>query len=80
MTQNQLVHEILGKRYILVDVPMVSGIEHKVKRVVATYGLLFQGIKRLDRGGIFDRTVVIQTYFCPEENYISFSKDEYINS
>lgn len=70
----QLIYEIAGKRYILVDVPFVDGYKDQVKRIVDMHGLLYQGIKEINRGGIFDRACVIQTYFCPEENFIEFSK------
>ena len=78
MTESQqLIYEIMGKRYILVDVPYVEGMYKEVKRLIKTHGLLYQGIKSISRGGMFTKSVVVQTYLCPEENYLSFSQDNF---
>lgn len=72
----QLIHEIAGKKYVLVDVPFLAGDYDKSEAFVKKHGLLYQGISEVSRGGLFTKTVIIQSYFCPEENFIAFSKDD----
>lgn len=72
----QLIYEIAGKKYVMVDVPFVEGSGGKAEKIIKKHGLLYQGIKKIDRGGWWSSTVVIASCLCPEENFLSFSNDD----
>lgn len=73
---NQIVVEVMGKRYVSVDVPFVEGKNEACKKLAKRHGLLYRAVKEINRGGFFGRTVVVQSFLCPEENYLSFANDE----
>ena len=76
MYETKLVHEIAGKKYLLVEIPTIEGQGKRVEEFIERNGLIFQGVKSIDRGGLFGRAVVVGTYFLPEQNFISYSRDK----
>lgn len=44
--------------------------------MVEKYGLIYQGIKSIDRGGLLSNTVIVVSMFLPEENFIAFSNHD----
>lgn len=76
MSNEQLIYEIAGKRYILIEVPFVEGHVEKMKKFCDKYDMVFQGIKTIDRGGWFSKGVVVNKLLLPEERFEAYSKDK----
>lgn len=70
---DQLIYEINGKKYILIEIPKIIGHVREMNDLVKKYGMVFQGIKSIDRGSWFSPAIVIEKYFLPEENFIAYS-------
>lgn len=76
-TENQkVVHEIAGKKYVLVEIPIIEGKYEAAKAFIKRNGLIHHGVKTIDRGGFFGKAVVVETFFLPEENFEKYSKDD----
>lgn len=76
MNKEDLIYEINGKRYILIEMPIIVGLTKEVKEFCDKYGMVFQGVKDIHRGGLFGKTVIINKLLLPEENFEAYSKDK----
>lgn len=74
---NDLINEIAGKKFVIVEIPFfpIKRITERYVKIINKYGLLYQGIKSVNYGGFWRNTCVIQTFLCPEEKYISFAQE-----
>ena len=76
MTTEQLIYEIAGKRYILIEVPFSDKLLKKRDEMIKKFGLISQGIKEINRGGFFDNPFIIERLFLPEKNFMMWAETE----
>lgn len=70
----QLIYDIAGQRYVLIEVLVVESNKDKMKYLGKKYECVHQGV-RVDRGGFWSNTVIIFKWFVPEKNLIAFNKE-----
>lgn len=73
--QEQLIYEIAGEKYILIELPFTEGQGKRADELVKKYGLVYQGIKEINRGGFWDKAIIIQRFFLPEKNFDKWQKE-----
>lgn len=71
-----LIHEINGIKYLLVEVPIISKTARKIERRCKRYGCITQGVKEVKRGGLFYDTIIVAKILVPEKNVIDFDNDD----
>lgn len=76
---DQLIYELNGIRYLLIQFPMTSKNEKEVKAIVLKHGGIFQGVKEVGKETLFSRGYFIMNVLIPEDTIIEFNKDA-INS
>lgn len=69
MIQEQLIYEIAGEKYILIDIPIIEGHSKKADELIKKYGLVYQGVKEINRGGFWSKAFTVQRFFLPEKNF-----------
>ena len=73
---SKIVHEINGEKYIIIELPFVEGSMKRFNAFVERNQMIFQGIKKIDRGGLFGKAVIVHKFLLPEKNFLQYSKDE----
>lgn len=73
----QLIYEISGKRYVLIELPILASNENQMKAIAEKFEMVYQGIKEINRGGFFGNSVVVERFFLPEENFNEFEKEKF---
>jgi len=72
----QLIYEILGEKYILVEEAIQNSRQQDIlNKKAKLYGCISQGIK-IDRGGWFENSVVIAKILVPERNILKYNNHE----
>lgn len=74
-----LIHEIDGKKYVLIDIRMVEGNQmwciEPYHGIIEKYEMHYQGIKKIHRGGLLSSSYIIYNYLIPEDKYFEFAKE-----
>ena len=71
---NDLIYEIDGVRYVLIDVPITNGMKGEVNAAVQKVGGIYQGIKEIKQAGWFTSGYAITRFFIPENRVKEFSQ------
>ena len=77
MNQEELVYELGGKKYILVEYVTIEGYEKKRDNAVRALGLIFQGVAKIDRGGMLSNGYAVERFFLPEENFMMWANYDF---
>lgn len=72
----QIIYELNGKRYLLVEVFMTSATQDKIKDAFYKYGCIHQGIKEVKKDGILSSGYAIVRVLVPEEYIEAFNREE----
>lgn len=72
----EIIVELNGKRYLLVEDIAMRSNEARLKAKYKKYGCIYQGVKEINRGGFFSNPYVVAKILVPEENVIAFNNDE----
>lgn len=70
----QLIYELNGKKYLLVEVPIISGAKERVNDAIKKHGGIYQGVKKIHQS-FWSASYVITKFLIPEENVIAFSNE-----
>lgn len=72
----QITCELNGIKYLLVELPLTKKPDEKYLQELDKDGIIFQGIKQFDRGGLFTNPFLIIKVLVPENKVpeIKFSK------
>lgn len=70
----QLIYEIAGRRYLLVEVPITEGKGSKMDKMMVKYECIHQGIKEIKRS-FWANGYVISKWLVPEGNLLAFNKE-----
>ena len=71
---NNLINEIDGKRYVLATIPVVEN-DKNYNKMKKNFGVLFQAVKKVDRGGFFDNAFLVVNILIPEQRFVAWSKE-----
>jgi len=72
-----IIVELSGKKYLLIELPVLSSTDREIEERIKKYDGIYQGIKKLHTGGFFSRSYAIIKVLIPEENVIEFNKSCY---
>lgn len=70
----QLIYEIAGRKYLLVEVPIAEGKGSKMDKMMVKYECIHQGIKEIKRS-FWSNGYVISKWLVPESNLMAFNKE-----
>jgi hypothetical protein len=73
----QLIYEINGQKYILVEVLLTTNNQKKIEARAKRHNCIEQGVKEVKQGGIFSPPYAIVRLLVPEKNIIAFNNDDY---
>lgn len=68
--------ELNGIKYLLVEYPITSNNQKKIKEKCKKYECIMQGVGKVDRGGFFSDAYIIFKILVPEKNVIAWNDDE----
>lgn len=71
---DQLIYNIAGENYILVEVPFIEGKTKETQQFCDKYDMVFQGVKEVKRS-LFGSSYAINRMLLPERNFKAYSKD-----
>lgn len=74
MNNEQIVHEISGKRYVLIELLNASRSHKEVEDMIKKLGMVYQGIKEIKPAGFWTKGYAILNYLLPEENFDLYKK------
>lgn len=69
-----LIYELNGKRYLLVEVPIMKGTKERVNAAVLKHGGIYQGIKKIHQS-FWGQSYAINKFLIPQENITAFSME-----
>lgn len=71
----QLIYELNGIRYLLVELPITSGNNKNTVATYTKYDGIYQGVKDIKRAGLFYSGLAIIKVLIPERNIVEFNKE-----
>lgn len=74
-TSEQLLFEINGRKYVLIEELFTSASHKKMQAKYKKYECIEQGIKEINRGGFFQTAFAIIKVLVPEENISAFNNE-----
>ena len=74
---SDIIHELNGKKYLLVELPLTTDKDHnkKMQSCMKKFNCIAQGVKEISTGGWFSKPYVIIKILVPEENVIQFNNE-----
>jgi len=72
----QLIYELNGKKYLLVEIPVTESNNKKMDAKCKRYNGIFQGIKEVNKGGWFSSGYVIMKMLIPESQIEAFNAED----
>lgn len=70
----KLVHVLNGKKYLLVEIPIMKGTKDRVYAAVEKHEGVYQGVKKIHQS-FWGVSYAINKFLIPEENIMAFSKE-----
>ena len=72
----QILYEIYGTKYVLIEMGAITARDtDKASKLLKKHDGIWQGIKEINRGGLFSSSVVIVKVLIPERNIIAFNEE-----
>jgi hypothetical protein len=71
---SEIIHTINGKKYVLIEYPIVEGKSETLRNLVKKYQCIEQGIGKVHTGWI-TTSYVIAKILVPEENILAFQAE-----
>jgi hypothetical protein len=72
----QIIYELNGKKYLLVEVVKYPATQDKIKAICYKYNCIYQGVKEINRGWLFSTAYAVEKYLVPEEHIEAFNREE----
>lgn len=72
----QLIHELNGKKYLLVEIPVTQKQSSLLESKLKKFNCIYQGVKEINRGGLFSNPFMVIKVLVPEENVQAFNDED----
>lgn len=72
---NEILYEINGIKYVLIEIMFTSKNVKRATELCEKYDAIYQGVSKIDRGGLFSNAYAVIKVLVPEQNIIAFNKD-----
>ena len=72
----QLIYELNGRKYLLVEIPVTESNSKKVEAKCKRHNGIYQGVKEISRGGWFSNAYFVIKILIPESQIEAFNADD----
>lgn len=67
--------ELLGTKYLIVELPITSRNTDEVMAKCKRHNAIYQGVKEINKGGLFSNTYMVIRVLVPESSVIAFNAE-----
>jgi hypothetical protein len=72
----QLIYELNGKKYLLVEILITEDNHKKIDAICKQCNGIYQGIKEINRGGWFSSAYCVMKFLIPEDQIETFNAED----
>ena len=72
----EITCELNGIKYLMFELHVTRYNHKKIDRMCVKHECIQQGVKKIDRGGLFSDGYAIVSVLVPEKNVIAFNKED----